>query len=146
MNAPRRVITGIDANGRSCIQIDGSSGMTIWSTDDSPADNTGSKDAGSNTMSFPTRGTCFIFHDFLPRSSVPMHATDSVDYIVVLSGEVSFITETGEVHLRPGDALVDRGIMHGWRNDGDAPCRIMNALSPAHPVGKGATISGTVNV
>jgi mannose-6-phosphate isomerase-like protein (cupin superfamily) len=145
MNAPRRVITGLDAEGRSCFLFDGPSSMVIWSTDEVPADNRGTADAGGGPFRFPTSGTLFIFSDFAPGGGTAMHATDTIDYIVVVSGEVVFITETKETLLRAGDVLVDRGNMHAWRNDSDRPCRIMNVLAPARPVGKGATISGEVS-
>jgi mannose-6-phosphate isomerase-like protein (cupin superfamily) len=144
MAAPRRVITGLDADGRSCFLFDDPASMVIWSTDTVPADNTSSADAGGGPFRFPTSGTLFVFSDFPPGGGSPMHATDTIDYIVVVSGEVVFITETGETLLRAGDVLVDRGNMHSWRNDGDVPCRVVNVLSPAHPAGKGATVAGEV--
>jgi quercetin dioxygenase-like cupin family protein len=116
----------------------------IWSADASPADNSATVDAGGGPFRFPTSGTLFVFADFAPGAAGPMHATDTIDYIVVVLGEVVFITETGETLLRSGDVLVDRGIMHAWRNDSDKPCRIMNVLCPARPVGRGATVSGEV--
>jgi quercetin dioxygenase-like cupin family protein len=120
--------------------------MVIWSTAETPADNSSTQDAGGGTFRFPARGTLFVFSDFPPGGGSPMHATDTIDYIVVVSGEVVFITETGETRLRAGDVLVDRGSMHAWRNDNDRPCRIMTVLCPAHPAGKGATISGEVHI
>jgi hypothetical protein len=144
MNPPRRVITGLDSEGRSCVLIDGPSSRVIWSTEDTPADNNGSADAGGGPFRFPVSGTLFVFADFPPGGGSPMHSTDTIDYLVVVSGEVFFITETGETLLRAGDALVDRGILHAWRNDSDKPCRILNVLCPAHPVGKGATVAGEV--
>jgi quercetin dioxygenase-like cupin family protein len=145
MNIPRRVITGLNADGRSCIIIDGPSGMVIWSTPRTPADNSTAIDAGGGNFRFPTAGTLFVFADFPPGGGSPMHATDTIDYIVVVSGENIFVTETDETLLRAGDVLVDRGHVHAWRNDSDKPCRIMNVLSPAVPVGKGATVSGEVH-
>lgn len=146
MKPPRRVITGLDANGRSCVLIDGPAKMVIWSTIETPADNGSAEDAGGGTFRFPASGTLFVFSDFPPGGSSPMHATDTIDYIVVMQGEVVFVTETGETLLRAGDVLVDRGNMHAWRNDSDQPCRIMNVLSPAHPAGQGATVSGEVRI
>jgi len=87
-----------------------------------------------------------VFSDFPPGGGSIMHATDTIDYLVVLSGEVTFITQTGETVLRAGDVLVDRGIMHAWRNDGTEPCRIVNVLCPALPVGKGATHRGELDL
>lgn len=140
MESPRRVVTGLDTDGRSCFLIDGPSEGVIWSTEAAPADNAGTSDAGGVPFRFPTSGTLFIYNDFQPGKGSPMHATDTIDYIVVVSGEVVFITETGETLLRAGDILVDRGINHAWRNDGDTVCRILNVLCPAHPVGNGATV------
>lgn len=142
MNPPRRVIAGLDAQGRSGILIDGPSNMVIWSTDDSPANNSEAADAGGGAFRFPTSGTLFVFSDFAPGQVSPMHATDTIDYIVVVFGEMVFVTETVETQLHAGDVLVDRGIMHAWRNDSDEPCRIMIVLCPARPVGSGATVSG----
>jgi mannose-6-phosphate isomerase-like protein (cupin superfamily) len=146
MKPPRRVVTGLDADGRSCVLIDEPSKMVIWATHDVPADNSGSEDAGGGAFRFPTTGTLFVFADFPPGGGSPMHATNTLDYLVVVSGEIVFITETGETTLRAGDALVDRGNVHAWRNDSEAPCRILNVLLPARPSGKGATVSGEVQI
>lgn len=57
-----------------------------------------------------------------------MHATLTLDFLVVLSGEVTLILEDGEVTLHAGDTLVDRGVAHAWENRGDRPaiCAIVN--------------------
>lgn len=142
MDPPRRVVAGLDAEGRSCIQIDDAARTVIWSTKELPADNSDAGDAGGGRFRFPTEGADFVYSDFPPGAGPYLHATDTLDFQVVVSGEVTFITETGEILLRAGDVLVNRGIMHAWRNDGDQPCRIVNVLLPARPVGKGATASG----
>lgn len=146
MNPPRRVVTGLDAEGRSCVLFDGPARTVIWSTQDQPADNSSQGDAGGGPFRFPTRGAEFVFSDFPPGGGSMMHATDTLDFLVVVSGEVTFITETGEVRLQAGDVLVDRGAMHGWRNDGEQTCRIVNVLYPALPLGKGATVAGELNL
>ena len=48
--------------------------------------------------------------------------------------------ETGEVTLRPGDLIVDRGVIHGWRNDGAVPAVFASVTIPAKPVGAGRTV------
>jgi len=145
MYAPRRVVTGLDAQGRSCILIDGQASTVIWSTDDTPADNSGTADAGGAVFSFPDgTGTVFMYHDFEPGSEAFMHASDTIDYVVVITGEVILVTETGETSLAAGDVVVDRGVIHGWRNDGNLPCRVMTIGIAALPVGDGATLSGKV--
>lgn len=143
MKPLRRVVAGLDSNGRSCVMIDGPSNMVIWSTDGAVADNSGTADAGGRPFDFPTGGTRLIFSDFAPGFKSPVHATDTIDYVVVVSGEVVFATETGETVLKAGDVVVDRGIVHAWRNDSKMPARIVSVLCPSLPVGNGATMSGT---
>ncbi len=141
----RRVITGTNADGQSCILIDDLTPGRIWRTHETPADNSGTEDtAGDSTMSFPTEGSSFGFYDFPADNKVFLHATDTLDYVVVVSGEITLVTQTGEATLRAGDVAVDRGIIHGWRNDSGAPCRVVSVMLPSLPVGKGATVTGTL--
>jgi quercetin dioxygenase-like cupin family protein len=57
-----------------------------------------------------------------PGEHPGMHRTDTIDYIVVLKGEIDFILETGEVHLTEGDMIVDTGVNHSWANRSGKPC------------------------
>jgi len=66
-----------------------------------------------------------------------MHKTATVDYIVVLSGEIHAIVEEGEVLLKPGDVFIQRGTNHSWSVRGDAPCVIAAILVSAAPVSAG---------
>lgn len=143
---PRRVVTGLDSLGRSFIQFDGPAHSVMWRVHELPAENTGNADQGGGRFRFPTEGVDFVYADFPPGGGSPMHATDTLDFLVVVFGEVVFITEAGETLLRAGDVLVDRGAVHGWRNDSDRPCRIVNVLCPAKPVGGGATIAGDLDL
>lgn len=61
------------------------------------------------------------------------HATQTIDYIVVLEGEIYAMLEEGETLLRPGDTLVQRGTMHAWENRGEKPCRFVSVLVGAQP-------------
>ena len=140
VNVPRRVVTGLDTDGRSFVVFDDPCRTTIWSTHTLPADNSGSVDTGSATFDFPVKGLRFSFHDFPPGTQPYMHATDTIDYCVVVSGEIDFITETSQVRLCAGDTLVNRGVMHGWHNDARETCRIVFVVCEARPVGKGGTI------
>ena len=64
-----------------------------------------------------------------------MHRTETIDYAVVLSGEVDMQLDDGtEVHLRAGDVLVQRGTIHNWINRGTAPCVMAFTLIEAKPV------------
>ena len=53
-----------------------------------------------------------------------MHTTDTIDYGIILSGEIDLELDEGEVHLGPGDVVVQRGTRHAWRNRGSEPCKI----------------------
>ena len=53
-----------------------------------------------------------------------MHRTKTLDYAIVLDGEIDMLLDEGEVHLKAGDILVQRGTNHAWVNRGDKPCRI----------------------
>ena len=69
-----------------------------------------------------------------------MHATNTLDYCIILRGRMELVVETGSVILEAGDVFVDRGILHGARSLGDTPAVMVTILIPAEPVGNGATI------
>ena len=62
------------------------------------------------------------------------HKTNSVDYAIVLSGEIYALMDEGEVLLRAGDVLVQRGTNHAWSNRTDEPARLAFVLIDAEPV------------
>ncbi len=67
--------------------------------------------------------------DHLEPDAPGMHTTASVDFEIVLEGEVWLELDDGaEVHLRPGDAVVQNGTRHAWRNRGDVPARLVAFL------------------
>lgn len=148
----RRVVTGLDDEGKSCIMIDGAvpastaMGGIAWRTEGHPVANSAQSDIEHGPFSFDMfdRGTIFMVTDYPPgmgnNDDLFWHATDTIDYIVMMEGEVVFVTETGEVTLRAGDFLVDRGINHAWRNDSDARAVAAVITIPAKPVGKGKTV------
>jgi quercetin dioxygenase-like cupin family protein len=150
MTAPRRVITGLDDQGRSTVIIDGpvphfdsGAGASVVWRSGIPADNSGSADtAAPYDIAMLHDGQCsFTVAEFAPGTTEAfMHATDTIDYIVMLKGEVTFVVETGEVTLKAHDLLVDRGIVHGWRNDGTEPALVAVVNLPSLPVGKGRTL------
>jgi mannose-6-phosphate isomerase-like protein (cupin superfamily) len=146
----RRVVTGLNAKGRSCVLFDGPVprhgpvANLVWRTAEVPADNTGGTDAAApyDMAMLHDGGTNFILTELPPglAGEAFMHATDTIDYLVVLSGELVLVLETGEVTLHGGDFIVDRGVIHGWRNDGDVPAVYCSVTLPAHPIGKGRTV------
>jgi mannose-6-phosphate isomerase-like protein (cupin superfamily) len=150
---PRRVVTGLDHEGRSCVIFDGpvpdpaGTGVgLVWRTPEIPADNSGREEAADQRFDFEVMhsgGSVFVVVEYPPgmgRDETFWHATNTIDYIVVLSGEVVVMVETGVVTLQTGEFFVDRGVAHAWRNDGAVPTRIAVINLPAQPVGKGKTV------
>lgn len=150
---PRRVVAGLDKAGRSCILIDDRrpiplpGAQYIWRTSGPLADNSGQEDTGAGPFDPEAvrqrEGSGFAIFHFDPADGmldIGMHATDTIDYIVVLRGRIEFITETGTVELQAGDILVDRGVAHGWRAVGTEPAMTAVVMLPAKPLGNGATI------
>jgi quercetin dioxygenase-like cupin family protein len=146
----KRVVTGVDASGKSCILFDGPlprhspAANLIWRTQAIPADNSGTADMALpyDNAFLHDGGSNFILTELPPGlgGEAFMHATDTIDYLVMISGEVVLALESGDVTLRPGDLIVDRGVVHGWRNDGAEVAVFASVTLPAKPVGKGRTV------
>ena len=147
----RRVVTGHDEQGKAIVEIDEVCShfrpgrpngyvCNIWTTDTSPANNNGHVDAGRREGKFSVieNGTVFRILDFHPGVQQRVHRTDSVDYIVVMSGEIDMELESGEeVHLKAGDVMVQRGTVHNWINRGTQTCVMAVILVSALPVQAG---------
>jgi quercetin dioxygenase-like cupin family protein len=142
----RRVVTGHDASGRAVVQIDevpknlvssrpGATACVVWTTEGFPVDNTGKEDAGlRKTGTTLDNGTVFRILELAPGVSPRNHRTDSIDYAVVMSGEVDMELDDATVHLKAGDVLVQRGTIHNWVNRGTEACVIAFVLIAAKPV------------
>ena len=63
-----------------------------------------------------------------------MHKTDTVDYALILSGEIWAVMDTDERLMKAGDALIQRGTNHAWANRTEENCTVMFVLSDAKPV------------
>jgi len=140
----RRIVTGHDAAGRAVIVSDGpaphvkvrSSGLVstlLWTTDDTPADLSSNTDRGAREIGIPppARGSIFRMVDFPPGAKGEMHRTRSVDYGIVLEGEIDMLLPDAAVHLKAGDVLVQQGTDHAWENRGKTNCRIAFILIDA---------------
>jgi quercetin dioxygenase-like cupin family protein len=57
-----------------------------------------------------------------------MHRTQTIDYGVVLSGEIHLVLDNEDVHLKAGDIVVQRGTIHAWSNRGSSACRMLFVL------------------
>jgi mannose-6-phosphate isomerase-like protein (cupin superfamily) len=143
--------------GRTCV-------TELWETRTSPADNTGHADVTDhpNRLPPPPNGSVFRIVEYPPdRLRVAalrgpgeshdtaregyardlanarhpgFHRTATVDYAIVLSGEIYALMDEGEVLLKPGDVLVQRGTNHAWSNRTDLPVQIAFVLIDAKPV------------
>ncbi|KAL6243407.1 hypothetical protein RBB50_009399 [Rhinocladiella similis] len=87
-------------------------------------------------------GTVLRFVDLAPGATSPMHRTVSLDYGVVLEGEIELLLDSGEVRrMRRGDVAIQRGTMHAWRNPSDKSyARMMYVLQESMPL----TVAGQV--
>ena len=57
-----------------------------------------------------------------------MHRTESIDYGIVIAGEMTLVLDDGEVLLKPGSVVVQRGTNHAWANRSGRPCRMLFVL------------------
>jgi mannose-6-phosphate isomerase-like protein (cupin superfamily) len=150
----RRLVTGHDDDGKAIVKIDEictnvRSGRerhhscVIWSTGSFPSDNSGNEDGSLRPVgSTDPGGTVFRIVRYEPGVAPRNHRTDSIDYAVVISGEIDMEMDGTAVHLKQGDCLVQRGTVHNWINRGTEPCVIAFALIAAEPVKrKGSVLS-----
>lgn len=134
MTKIRRVVTGHNHEGKGIVKWDseieaisgrpGFSYVPLWATKQLPARLT---DEDPNTWEIGTSiagGSVFRIARYEPGVARRNHQTDSIDYAVVLSGEIDMELDEEEVHLKAGDVLIQRGTMHNWVNRGTEPCII----------------------
>jgi quercetin dioxygenase-like cupin family protein len=127
---PRRVVTGHDERGVSVFVSDGPVPVVrtapdgayfceIWSTGAMPAPVAATEDdptLSALTVPPSPNGTKIRINEFPPGAVSPVHRTQSVDYGIVLSGEVVLALDDSETVLRAGDVAVQRGTNHRWEN------------------------------
>ena len=150
----RRVVTGHEGEVAK-VMIDapatnakfpgtGAVSTLIWTTDESPAAmpaGTEFEDMGARIMGTPPapNGTRFAVIDFPPSNKPHMHRTETVDYVLVLEGEIEMDMDDSTVKLKAGDVMVQRGTNHAWANRSKARARVAFVLIDAEPLGKGRT-------
>jgi len=133
----RRVITGHSSEGKSILLRDEAKEPIFWSpesvapvhdlyrTNEHPAviDTevpTGNwvDEIAANPELISANGSTFRAIDMPPGMTVPMHRTISIDYGIVMKGNLTLILDDGKITtLKPGDVVVQRGTSHGWRNN-----------------------------
>lgn len=157
----RRVVTGHGPNNVAKVLLDGPAtnarhgrsgnvSTLIWCTDGAPADialGEPVEDLGARTLGTapPRHGTRFAVIDFPPGNRPVMHRTETVDYVICLSGEIDMDMDNSTVTLRAGDVMVQRGTNHAWANRGRQPARLAFVLVDAKPLGLGHPVTGTAS-
>lgn len=140
----QRVVTGHDADGRAVFKSEDvtptkmipsgdASFLLLWTTETVPADNNDETDGRLRDAGLTlSRGSVIRIVDMLPGKQSPMHRTNSIDYGIVMSGEIELELDDGRVTtVREGGIIVQRGTNHLWRNVTDKPCRIAFILIEA---------------
>ncbi|MDQ5847618.1 MAG: cupin domain-containing protein [Pseudomonadota bacterium] len=158
------IADGLAQNVKEMASMPGLALTDLWETSGAPASNAGGADAAARPVRLepPKNGTLLRIVEFPPdsawrsgadgreafksigaghaqdrASSDPMmHRTSTVDYAIVLKGEIHALMEKGETLLRAGDILVQRGTNHSWSVRGAEPCVIASVLVNAKPLGK----------
>lgn len=144
LSTPRRIVTGHDEAGRSVVLSDaptpttesletGAAFYEIWATNDTPAPITAAESAEptARPLQVPPdpRGTIVHVIDMPPGAVAPMHRTRSIDYGVVLDGEVDLELDDGSVvTMSRGDVVIQRGTAHAWHNRSSGTVRIFFVL------------------
>ncbi len=135
----RRVVTGTDGAGRSCVVSDAPSARIavdpqyvledLWSMG-LPAAVDGDPDVPARAGGAIAAGTILWRTCTIPAGEeIGVHATDTVDCLTVLSGRLTLVLEAEEVTLERGDCVVQRNTRHGWRNLGPEPCVLIAAMA-----------------
>ena len=131
----------------------GEGAATVWVTQKAPADFSWNADRSAERKGFSPapNGTQFLIVDFppvgadvdklpmdlmmkvvgadapkrgMPPSNPLMHRTRTVDYAIIMQGEIDMMLDTGPVHLKAGDVVVQQATNHAWLNHSKEPCRI----------------------
>lgn len=156
----RRIVTGHDGEVAKVL-IDGAAtnakypapgavSTLIWSTDKSPAAipaGAGIEDFGARILGTapPANGTRFAVIDFPPGNIGHMHRTETIDYVIVLDGEIEMDMDNSTVKMKAGDIMVQRGTNHAWFNRSASRARVAFVLIDAEPLGIGKPVLGSTN-
>lgn len=157
----RRVVTGHDANNVAKVLVDapatnakkpsaGTVSTMMWCTDGAPAQipvGYDIEDMGARILGTapPAQGTRFAVIDFPPGNHPHMHRTETVDYVIVIEGEIEMDMDDSTVKLKQGDIMIQRGTNHAWANRSDRRARVAFVLIDAEPLGIGKPVVGAAS-
>jgi quercetin dioxygenase-like cupin family protein len=139
----KRVVTGWTEAGEPTILFEGEPPATfdfgvagsaeVWSTKAVPAESRQTTDptAAGFTVEPPIGGTVCRVATYRPGAAIDVHSTETVDYIIVISGELTMIFGDREILLGAGDVVVQQATPHGWANRSDEPCVVAAILLTA---------------
>jgi quercetin dioxygenase-like cupin family protein len=152
----RRVVTGHDNNNVAKVIMDGEASnhkggasgaqsTLIWITEGAPAEmpiGEQVEDLGARILGTPppANGTRFAVITFPPGNPGRMHRTETIDYVIVMQGELDMDMDDSTVKLKAGDVMVQRGTNHAWVNRGKEVARAAFVLIDAKPLGIGHPI------
>ena len=143
-SAPRRVVTGHDRSGKSVVVSDGpppqhhpmhgaevgADFYEIWNST-RPVPLLSAQESEPNERAFTimsVSGHLLRIIEIYPPSQggkrTVMHRTRTLDYVVVIKGEIVLVLDDSEVTLRAGDVVVQRGTDHAWENRSSQPARM----------------------
>ncbi len=154
------VLFDSDAPNKKVRPQRGTVSRLLWTTGETPADISGPSDRGMREIGVapPVGGSIFRVIDIpptpkevddlpldylhkqhvgsIPKRHLPpthplMHATRTIDYAIIMSGEIDMLLDDSELHFKAGDVLVQQGTNHAWVNRGSEPCRIAFVLIDA---------------
>lgn len=147
----RRVVTGHDENGKAVVLIDetatnvrsrrgGHASHVVWS-EPYPVDNDATSDGSQRQFDrVLPNGSVFRVIRLEPGAEPRMHRTNSLDYAIVLAGEVDLELDDSVVRLSAGDTVVQRGTIHNWANRSNEVCLIGIVLISADPAKAGGKV------
>ena len=157
----RRFVTGHDKRGIAKVIKEGAAtnakhpspgtvSTLIWSTDRTPADisiGEEAEDLGARILGTapPANGTRFAVIDFPPGNQARMHRTETIDYVIVLDGEIEMDMDQSTVKMKAGDVMVQRGTNHAWANRSDKRARVAFVLIDAVALGIGHPVTGSAS-
>jgi mannose-6-phosphate isomerase-like protein (cupin superfamily) len=157
LDANNKSTTLADGQVTLNVSPSGNGSANLWVTNSSPPGFSFTEDTGKPTgFNPPDNGTVLrvvefpplkpgeeaklppglmmkLVGDHAPARGVPvshplMHRTRTVDYAIIMSGEIDMMLDDKTLHLKPGDVVVQQATNHAWLNHGTEPCRVIFVL------------------